>query len=956
MNNTIIMFVEDDKSIALDIKHKLKTLGYVNSIAVSSGEEAIKKVGELRPNLVLMDIFLAGKLNGVETAKYIQEKFNIPVVYMTGHTDAETLQQTKATKPYGYVFKPFTEIQLATVIETAMYRHQVEKELLEAKQWLSTTLQSIGEAVIITDKAGLITFINPTAELLTEWTRAESLGQDINEVFNIVRETNHTPTENPVIKALRKGTVIGLKNNHLLITKHNLKKPVISNAAPIKNNFNEIIGAVLVFRDMTNEKAMEQRQKLALELGRQLTMLLDSKDLLAETVNRLKNTFGYYHTHVYLFYEVGNGQAQQGSLVVSEGTGDAGDIMKKQRHHIPLNAKRSLVARAARSHRPVVVNNVTQNNSHLPNPLLPDTRSEAAIPLLLGDRLIGVLDIQHDKLRHFNAEEIRMLETVADQLSVALSNAQLFTENARRSNIIENSSDLIALIDLNNNTIIDINPAGVRMAGYHKLEDIIGLPITELCPTDKIMRFKQQVIQSEAKQNLWRGENLLRRVNGVIVPIDQTIFVIRNAQGAPHMLATIVRDITQRKQTDETLQRYAERLKILRDIDRSILTAQSSEEIAQVALKHIQKLVTCSHANVMVFDLKKATATLLASTGETKQKLKLQYQLVNMAIVESLQKGQVYSKDNLSSDSSTPFEQAIIMEGLKSYISVPLIAQGELIGALNLASDETNDFAPEHIDIAREVADSLSIAIQQTRLYKQIQQHTIELEQRVEERTTELQSFAYSVSHDLRAPLRAIQGFADALLEDYATDLDLVGQDYAKRVATAAQRMDTLIQDLLIYSRLSRDDIQLKPISLTHILGDVLTQLEVLLQDADINISQPLPDVIGHYSTLVQIVSNLVANAAKFVTPSTHPTINIWTEKRDHMVRLWVEDNGIGIAPEHQERIFRIFERLHGVETYPGTGVGLAIVQKAIVRLQGRVGVESTLGQGSKFWIELLKG
>ncbi len=960
------MLVEDDKAAIIEIQHRLKELGYSNLIFASMGEEALQKAIGFRPDLILMDIFLKGEIDGVEAARQIEAKLKIPIVYITGHTDYDTLQRAKVTEPYGYVFKPFTKVELATVIETAMYRYQVEKELIEAKQWLSTTLQSISEAVITTNKAGLITFMNPAAEALTDWTQAASLGKNITEIFNIIKEETHAPSENSVVKILRKGMVSSFKDYNLLVTKNGVEKPIIHSASPIKNKEDEIIGVVLIFRDVSNEKATEQRQKLAHELGRRLTMLLDSQDLLLETVNSLKNTFGYYHTHIYLFYEVAketsSGQAKkEGILVVGEGTGEAGATMKKQRHHIPLNAKRSLVARAARTHRAVVVNNVTQHRSHLPNPLLPETRSESAIPLLLGERLIGVLDVQHNKLKHFNADEIRMLQTVADQLSVALSNAQFFTENTRRSAIIENSSDLIALIDLNDFTIIDINPAGVRMAGYESLDEVIGLPITELCPSEKLNRFKQQLIQSTVKQNLWRGENFLRRVNGMLVPIDQTIFVIRNVQSEPTMLATIVRDITQRKETDQALQRYAERLKILRDIDRSILTAQSSEEVARVALKHLQKLLPCSHASVMLFNLKKMTTIMLAYIGhlnqqEVNNRIGQQYPLIDQAAIEELQKGQVLIVDDILALTPPPIKQFATTEGIRSTICVPLIAQNELIGSLNLGSDQTNNFGTEHIDIAREVADSLSIAIQQARLYQQIHAHAEELEQRVEERTAELQSFAYSVSHDLRAPLRAIQGFADALLEDYAQDLDLVGIDYAQRVVSAAQRMDTLIQDLLIYSRLSRDDIQLKPIALENILSDMLNELESYLQDAEITIRQPLPRVIGHHTTLLQILTNLTTNAVKFVAHGVRPQVKIWTEQRQDMIRLWVEDNGIGIALEHQERIFRIFERLHGIESYPGTGVGLAIVQKAVFRLNGRVGLESAPGEGSKFWIELLKG
>ena len=169
--------------------------------------------------------------------------------------------------------------------------------------------------------------------------------------------------------------------------------------------------------------------------------------------------------------------------------------------------------------------------------------------------------------------------------------------------------------------------------------------------------------------------------------------------------------------------------------------------------------------------------------------------------------------------------------------------------------------------------------------------------------------------------------------------------------------MDTLIQDLLAYSRLSRTDLEMRPIELSDVIADVRHHLESDLRDKKVELAvlDALPAVLGHRATLGQAVANLVSNAFKFVAPGVTPRVRIRAERKGNVVRLWIEDNGIGIAPEHQERIFRVFERLHGVETYPGTGIGLAIVKKGAERLGGRVGLESAEGVGSKFWIELTK-
>lgn len=219
----------------------------------------------------------------------------------------------------------------------------------------------------------------------------------------------------------------------------------------------------------------------------------------------------------------------------------------------------------------------------------------------------------------------------------------------------------------------------------------------------------------------------------------------------------------------------------------------------------------------------------------------------------------------------------------------------------------------------------------------------------------ELESFCYTIAHDLRAPLRAMEGMTALLLDDCADKLDPSAREYGERIRGSAARMDQMIQELLAYSRLTLMAVESEPVPLDRAVNDGIAQVswELESRKARLNVRKSNHQVTGNYAILVQVVANLVSNAVKFVAEGTTPEISIYDEEQDGAVRLWIVDNGIGIAKEHQDRIFRIFERLHSREMYPGTGIGLAIVNKAISRMNGQMGLESELGQGSRFWIEL---
>jgi signal transduction histidine kinase len=263
-------------------------------------------------------------------------------------------------------------------------------------------------------------------------------------------------------------------------------------------------------------------------------------------------------------------------------------------------------------------------------------------------------------------------------------------------------------------------------------------------------------------------------------------------------------------------------------------------------------------------------------------------------------------------------------------------------------------------ELEREVAERrrAEAALQEAK--EQITAYANQLETRVAERTDKLrqslnslEAVLYHVAHDLRAPLRAMQGFTNILLKEYVENLDDRGKDYARRISEASRRMDELLRDLLDYGRFCGVELITTKIELDKTVDALLLdfQPEIERRSAVVEVARPLGVVTADAKMVREILKQLLSNALKFVPEGRTPRIQIKSEQRGDRLRLWVEDNGMGIEPEHHERIFRVFERLG--QKFPGTGIGLAIVQRAAERMGGGAGVESELGAGSRFWVEL---
>ena len=300
-------------------------------------------------------------------------------------------------------------------------------------------------------------------------------------------------------------------------------------------------------------------------------------------------------------------------------------------------------------------------------------------------------------------------------------------------------------------------------------------------------------------------------------------------------------------------------------------------------------------------------------------------------------------------------------------------SRNALLGAIHLELPRLascNDAAEREVELVASDADSVCVYLSLLRVrvnghdaidvlvedVTKMRRSTARNEE-LEQANRALEAFAYTVTHDLRAPLRNLQGYVRALVEDCAQGLGESCRGYIGSIEQIAVKMDAMIADVLEFSRLARTELPTRKLEMRpavdEALGLLKSTIEAKAAELELAIGPGL-SVMAHQQTLVQVLTNLLSNALKFVAEGTPPQVRIRAERRNAgRVRLWVEDNGIGIEPAQQGRIFEVFQRLHGEEKYPGTGIGLALVKKGVERMGGQVGVDSAAGQGSRFWIEL---
>jgi PAS domain S-box-containing protein len=529
-------------------------------------------------------------------------------------------------------------------------------------------------------------------------------------------------------------------------------------------------------------------------------------------------------------------------------------------------------------------------------------------PIIDSDgKIIGASKIARDISREVNTRErIRQSE---EQFRVTLSSI----------------GDAVIATDRNGH-ITFMNSVAEQLTGW-EMTDAIGVPLEKAFKI--VNEFTRKPVENPVTKVLQEGKivglanhTVLIAKDGTERPIDDSGAPIRGSAADLRGVVLVFRDVTERRDAELAALRLAAIVQnsddaiISKNLDGTIITWN---EGAQRTFGYsAEEIVGKSIKTLIPPELQKEEDEILARVRRGERV----YHLETIRVTKDGRKIPI-------SLTSSPIRNH----------------EGHIIGASK---------------IARDISERKRAEQAVTEANEKLKSYAADLEEQVRERTrtlektiVELESFSYSLSHDMRAPVRAVESFSEIVLRDYGEKIGPQGCDLLKRAIGAAQRMDQLILDLLALTRVARTPIRLEPVDVETLIHRIIQErMEFQPPQAEIKIETPLARVRGNEASLTQCLTNFLDNAVKFVAQDTVPRVYIHSQRNGHGVRLWIEDSGIGIRADEKERLFQMFQRIHS-DAYPGTGIGLAIVRKAVERMGGETGVESEPGKGSRFWLQL---
>ncbi|MDB6056744.1 MAG: putative two-component sensor histidine kinase protein [Verrucomicrobiales bacterium] len=657
------------------------------------------------------------------------------------------------------------------------------------------------------------------------------------------------------------------------------------------------------------------------------------------------------------------------------------------------------VLQLMREDKPFVVHNI---DSHQPpvgdvaSYRATQIQSVICVPLHKSGRLVAAMAVHMSSPRHWQPAEVELVRAVAARCWESIERARLergLHQSEQRYRSLFDSIDegfcvIEMLFDSNNKPIdyrfMEVNPAFEKQAGMVGAAGKRMLEFVSDIEPHWLEKYGRVALTGRPIRFAAEYKSLNRWFDVYAFPVGEP---------QEKKVAVIFTNITAKRSAEEALRDETRILEILNSTGAAIAAELDLQTLVQIVTDAGRKLcgakfgaffynaINAQGEMYMLYSLSGAPREAFDKFGMPRNTPVFNATFSGERVVRS----DDITKDPLYGKWGPHHGMPAGHLPVRSYLAVPVISRnGEVIGGLFFGHPEPGVFTERSERLLVGIAAQTAIAIDNARLYEgaqreiaerirvaeelqktkeELRHHAENLEQQVADRTAslrealeQLEEFSYSVSHDLRAPLRAISGYSRVFTEEFGEALPSEAHLYLDKIARNAERMDRLINDVLTLSRVARADLQLKPFALQQFIEDLVEQHPNMQSpNADLQIHTP-HTVMGDEARLSQALSNLLTNAVKFVPPNQKPVVRLHSESLGDCVRIWVDDFGIGIPADKQKKLFCIFQRLTANDRYEGTGIGLAIVRKAVEVMGGTVGMESNQPSGSRFWIDLKKG
>lgn len=968
--NNLILVTDDDVLTRIHLRELLEYAGY-QVVEASNGEQALVIYNEVKPDLILLDALMP-QMDGLTCCEHLQNLpggANTPVLIITAMYDEKSVEKAFAVGATDYITKP---------IQWSVLRARVRR-LLDASLRMQELRQQTEQArareaklQIALSAASMGTWDWDILKNKITWSgNREALSGLEQGSFDGCYETflcciypeDRERVKNAISRAIGKGTDYDLE--YRLVLPDGNVRWVFSKGVVFRDRFGVAERMSGVDVDITVRKQAESaleayanRQALLAELSQMALAGVELSTLIQQATSLVAQSLGVEFCKVLELLD------DESAFILRAGVGWEKELLGRA---TITNTRESQARYTLISKEPVIVNDVGKEARFKIPQLLIDHEVVSGISVVIQGREtpFGILGAYTSKYRRFSKDDIYFLQATANLLATAIERKgteEKLRQSEKRFQIVARATnDSVWDWDLQKNQI-SWNESVQNMFGYspNELEGDADLWYAHIHPEDrnKIIRDIHTVIDSPSQT--WSNEYRFRRADGSYAYIFDRGYVVRDRAGKPLRMIGAMMDIGDRKRIQEELQRQNLRSKLFANVTLKIRKSLQVDEILQTTVTEVQKLLYADRVLILrllvdnsIVVVKEAVVPGLPVVLNTN----INDPCFSKQYVEKYSQGRISAIANIEKSEIKPCHVKFLQQfGVKANLVVPILLPDGIWGLL-IAHQCANprEWTSWETELLRQLADQIGIAISQAKLLEQETRQRQELARSNEE----LQQFAFIASHDLQEPLRKIKAFGDRLQVTCHEALSPQGLDYLQRMQNAAGRMQTLIEDLLNLSRITTRAQPFIAVNLTQIVEEVLSDLEIRIQQTQANIEiGELPTIDADPLQIRQLLQNLIGNALKFHRHSVPPVVNISsqeleTEEDLRWCEIIVKDNGIGFDEKYLDRIFNVFQRLHGRSEYEGTGMGLAICRKIVERHRGSITAQSETGKGTSFIVTL---